>query len=368
MIRAICYVFFFYLCVFGMQSVSNLNIEYMFFNANTLPFFFCFCVTSWLIEKNKYIKINKRFELTWVDGLCKLSIAISIFIILATLTKQGRDAKLESISENIVLYYLSFINTAIIMIVLSSMFQPYNKIYGIKTTNLIMLTVVFAVFMSYSRSLAFFLLISCVLSGARLDITLRRLSIFILPVLLVVLMMPILQGRTEDYGFAMLRTIQNVYFYNAFPFYLGEELINSSAHYQGISFGYIGFLLSNILGVPLDSNYFFNEKILYEFIQLGTSLTYGDINANVMYPVWATTAVDFGNLSILFYVTVSIIILTLYYLNLTIMASWIFFRFYVLGFMVSPFLLRDTMFELSVALIVQFFIYGKNFIIKVGPK
>lgn len=344
-----------------MKHSGKLYIDYDFFNVDTLPFFVSFIITAWLVKRTSSINKVRSFDVSWIDLVCKLSIIISIVIIILTIRHQGRDAKLEAISANIILYYLSFINTAIIMIVLSSMFQPYNKEYSGKTTNLILFAVLLAIFMSFSRSLAFFLVVSILISGVKLKLSKKKIAIFISPLILMILMMPLLQGRTDDYMFAMLRTVQNVYFYNAFPFYLGESLLGLPEQYDGLSLGYPGFLIAKSLGLTLDSNAFFDNKVLYDFVKLGTSLTYGDINANVMYPTWAVVSVDFGYISFIVYALVTLTIMALLYNKLTIIGCWLYFRFYILGFMVSPVLLRDTMFELAIVVFLQFFIYRKRF-------
>lgn len=304
------------------------------------------------------------FDISWIGGVCKLSIMISIFIILLTLPQGSRDEKLEAISGNIVIYYLSFINTAFIIIILSSMFQPYQKKYDDKTLTLIVLAVLFSVFMSYSRSLAFFLVISVLLSGIEISFSKRKLALFIAPFLFLILVMPLFQGRTDDYGFAMVRTLQNLYFYNAFPFYLGESLLYEPEKFHGLSLGYPGYIVSKFFGTPLDSNAFFDQRVLYDFVNLGTSASYGDINANVMYPTWAVVSVDFGVWAFLAYAFTTLIIMILLYNKFTIIGCWLYFRFYVLGFMVSPFILRDTVFEFLIVVLLQFLFYKKRFIFR----
>lgn len=360
--RSILYILFFYLCVLGMQESGSLYIDYEFFNADTVPFFLCFMVTSWLIKKTGTFNGVNSFDISWIDVLCKLSILISVVIIILTLPYQGRDAKLEAVSANIILYYLSFVNTAFIIIILSSMYQPYQKEYTEKTASLIIFAILFAIFMSYSRSLAFFLVISFFTSEIKINLSKKKIFLFIAPFLVMVLIMPLLQGRTDDYIFAMVRTFQNLYFYNAFPFYLGETILRISEQFQGLSLGYPGYIVTKLFGFPLDSNVFFDQKMLYDFVILGTSLIYGDINANVMYPTWAIVSIDFGNMAFLVYLLTTLIIIALLYNKLTIIGCWLYFRFYILGFMVSPVILRDTMFEFAIVILLQFFFYKKRFV------
>lgn len=367
MLRSLLYILFFFISFKIVVATSYIYESVSFFSENTVPFYISFLLTNFVIHKYVPSKVKlSNFEFSWIAPLCNVSIFISLIIIILTLQVSGRDAKLEAISSNLILYYLSFLNTAIIIIVLSSFFQPYKKTLDSKTTKLIFFMVSLAILISYSRSLAFFLIISILVSGVHTSINLKKLILLGLPILTLVLLMPLLQGRTEDGVFAIIRTLQNVFYYNAFPFFLGEHLIERSDIYSGLSLGYGGYLFSNTFNLTLDSNAFFDNKVLYDFIKLGESLLYGDVNANVMYPLWAIVSIDYGPMSFLYYLTLSLTIIALMLCRLTVIASWIYFRCYILGFMVSPFLLRDTIFELVLVLLIQFFLYGKAY--KLGRK
>lgn len=338
------------------SSLDNVNA---YFNENTSPFYLFLIVTPVFLLKAKNDEQYLDIYYYIIQSLCKFSIILSLLIFFSSQGVSGRDETLEAISGNIYVYYLSFINTAIIIIVMASFFSPKVIFFDKKTANLIIIMVAVSTLMSFSRSIAFFFLTAYMLSGVKFKINLNKISFLLIPSVALVLVMPVLQGRTDDINFAIIRTFQNLIFYNSFPFYLGQDLLSKAQIHNGISFGLPGYLLSKIFGFSLASNSFFDNKMLYDFVNLGQSTIYGEINANVTYPTWAVIAVDYGEFSFLIYFLVTSLVAILRLNNFFILSGWLYYRFYILGMMVAPMILRDTIFEFAFVLMVEIYLFRR---------
>lgn len=343
-----------------MELNSSLDNVSSYFNENTFPFYLFFIITPIFLLKIKSDGQYLDLYSSLIQKLCKVSVILSFLIFLSSQGVSGRDETLEAISGNIYVYYLSFINTAIIMIVIASFFSPKVLSIDKKTSNLIIIMVAVSTLMSFSRSIAFFFLTAYLLSGIKFDINLKKIFFLLIPSVALVLVMPVLQGRTDDVNFAIIRTFQNLIFYNSYPFYLGQDLLSKSEIYYGISFGLPGYLISKLFGLGLMSNSFFDNKMMYDFVNLGQSALYGEINANVTYPTWAVVAVDYGEFSFLIYLLVTLLVAFLSFKNLFILASWIYYRFYLVGLMVAPMILRDALFEFVFVLMIELYLFSRT--------
>lgn len=355
--RALLFLIALGVSVLIINSYSNLfypvtlNFSYLW------PQALCLLIGYYLISRGCTIK-HLSDDLLWCIPVSKISIIISLVILVMTVGITGRDAKLEYISSTTLLYYLSLINSAILMMLLSAFMQPIYKELTKKTLSFIVIAILFFAFTNLSRTIAFYFVIALCLSKIKIDIS--KWKVFLWGVILITAMalMPILQGRTDSIAGAIERSILNIVFYIAYSFGLGGYLIHSDG-ISGISWGYLGYILSKTVNEPLQSNFFFDQKILYEFVRLGTSNIYGSLNANVMYPFWATLYYDFGDFSFIGYLFLLIIMCFSYIKKLYLIFAWIYFRFIVLGFLISPVLLRDSVIEMIIVLLFQFMLLRK---------
>ncbi|QMI38182.1 O79 family O-antigen polymerase [Escherichia fergusonii] len=352
--RVFLYVLILYLSVWITNEYSILSFPIEFNFLYLLPQILLLSFVYAFITRAKK-KSHQVDILEWVIPITKLSIVLSLIVLIITLPANGRDAKLEIISNNIVLYYLNMFNSSMLIVILSSMFQPCRSVVNKKVFFYIIFAIIAFSLTNLSRSMAFYFIIAICMSGLKFDIEKKKIISWGMVLIVVMILMPIFQGRTDNVEGALARSILNIVFYVSYSFGLGEYLIKET-HLSGISWGYFGYVLSKILNEPLTSNIFFDNKYLYEFIQLGKSDIYGLLNANVMYPLWATVYADFGMFSFIPYLFTFFIIVTSYFMRAYILFSWLFFRFAILGFLVSPVLFRDVVFEIVVVLAFEIFI------------
>lgn len=317
-------------------------------------------VISYLIMNNQRHNTIYIDDLQWCIPVAKASIALSMVILLVTLPVSGRDAKLEVISSNNLLYYINLINSGILMVLLCSLIQPIKIVLSKKTFIYILCALVFFSMTNLSRTMAFYFAIALFLSKIKIAITKRQFFLLCGGMILFMGLMPILQGRTDNVEGAIGRSILNIIFYLSYSFGLGDYLINNT-NVEGISTGYFGYALSKMVGEPLSSNIFFDNKMLYDFVNLGMSDIYGSLNANVMYPLWSTVYIDFGVYSFIPYIITLLFIIILLHARLSLLFSWFLFRFFALGFLISPILLRDVVIELIVVVVFQILIVKKKF-------
>ncbi|KZP67940.1 hypothetical protein ACQ7NX_02220 [Enterobacter cloacae subsp. dissolvens] len=316
-------------------------------------------IIGYLIMNSQRRKTIYIDELQWCIPVAKVSIALSFMILLVTLPVPGRDAKLEVISSNNLLYYINLINSGILMVLLCSLMQPIKVALSKKTFIYILCALVFFSMTNLSRTMVFYFAIAMFLSKVKLTITKRQLFLLFGGLILFMGLMPILQGRTDNVEGAIGRSILNIIFYLSYSFGLGDYLINNM-NVEGISTGYFGYALSKMVGEPLSSNIFFDNKMLYDFVSLGVSDIYGSLNANVMYPLWSTVYIDFGVYSFIPYLITLLLMIILLYARLLLLFSWFLFRFFALGFLISPVLLRDVVIELIVVVVFQILIVMKK--------
>lgn len=317
-------------------------------------------VISYLIMNNQRHNTIYIDDLQWCISVAKASIALSMVILLVTLPVSGRDAKLEVISSNNLLYYINLINSGILMVLLCSLIQPIKIVLSKKTFIYILCALVFFSMTNLSRTMAFYFAIALFLSKIKIAITKRQFFLLCGGMILFMGLMPILQGRTDNVEGAIGRSILNIIFYLSYSFGLGDYLINNT-NVEGISTGYFGYALSKMVGEPLSSNIFFDNKMLYDFVNLGMSDIYGSLNANVMYPLWSTVYIDFGVYSFIPYIITLLFMIILLHARLSLLFSWFLFRFFALGFLISPILLRDVVIELIVVVVFQILIVKKKF-------
>lgn len=317
-------------------------------------------VISYLIMNNQRHNAIYIDDLQWCIPVAKASIALSMVILLVTLPVSGRDAKLEVISSNNLLYYINLINSGILMVLLCSLIQPIKIVLSKKTFIYILCALVFFSMTNLSRTMAFYFAIALFLSKIKIAITKRQFFLLCGGMILFMGLMPILQGRTDNVEGAIGRSILNIIFYLSYSFGLGDYLINNT-NVEGISTGYFGYALSKMVGEPLSSNIFFDNKMLYDFVNLGMSDIYGSLNANVMYPLWSTVYIDFGVYSFIPYIITLLFMIILLHARLSLLFSWFLFRFFALGFLISPILLRDVVIELIVVVVFQILIVKKKF-------
>lgn len=357
--RAIVFILLLYVAVLITNQFSiltgiiNFNLTYVW------PQIFVLIAGYMIMHKqrNKTLSID---NLQWCVPVAKASIALSFMILVVTLPASGRDAKLAAISSSNLLYYITLINSGTLMVLLCSLLQPVKIVLAKKTFIYILLALVFFSLTNLSRTMVFYFAIALFLSNIKLDVTKKQLSALFLGLILLMALMPIFQGRTDNIEGAIGRSILNIIFYLSYSFGLGEYLI-SNVNVEGISTGYFGYALSKMVGEPLNSNIFFDNKMLYDFINLGVSDIYGSLNANVMYPLWSTVYVDFGDYSFIPYFLTLLFMYVLLSMRLLLLFSWFLFRFCALGFLISPILLRDVVIELIVVLSFQmFFITSKK--------
>ncbi|EOG1934489.1 hypothetical protein ACQFZT_003578 [Providencia stuartii] len=335
------------------SDVVGINFTYQW------PQIFLLFIGFYLIQKRKKYDNKSNSNLQWCIPLAKFSLIISFVILVLTFNISGRDEKLHEISSNLLLYYLSITGSGIIMVIISALLQPTTINLSKRTFFYIISSILFFSLTNLSRTLAFYFLIAILIAKIHLDMPKRKIISLSLVLVICMIVMPILQGRTDNIYGAVERSILNIIFYISYSFYLGDHLINQGG-LSGISWGYFGYLFTKLINEPLDSNIFFDQKLLYEFVNIGTSDLYGSLNANVMYPLWATVYYDYGNYSFIFYIVLFLFIIFTYKFNLTLLFSWLYFRFVVIGFLVSPLLLRDMIIETIIVFIVQFYIIHKK--------
>ncbi|AXU94489.1 hypothetical protein CI789_04095 [Erwinia persicina] len=351
--RIMLFLLILFLMVLFFNSVSVLYYPVSFELLYVLPHIVSLFIVAYSFYSEK--KKNKLLfdDSEWCISLCKLSLLISCSVIAATLGIAGRNERLDFISSNNLLYYSTLLNSSILMVVISTLFECINKNLSKKAIIYLIAAIVFFSFTNFSRSVAFFFVIAVLVSKVRINVPLKKVLIVGLPLAIIMLAMPVLQGRTTNIFEAFNRSILNIIFYTSYSFGLGTYLINKTG-FDGLSFGYIGYVISRFFNEALPSNSFFDSKYIYDFVNLGSSNIYGDLKANVMYPFWATTYYDFGILSFLPYLFLSAVIMFFNSRKWYILSSWLYFRFLILGFFISPILLRDVIFEILIVFLLQF--------------
>lgn len=356
--RALAFIFLLYAAVYItnqfsiLSSTIEFNLAYIWPQAVALLFGY-FVMNR---QRRKALVID---DLQWCIPVAKASIILSLMILVVTIPVSGRDAKLEVISSNIILYYINLINSGTLMVLLCSFMQPVKIAVSKKTFIYILCSLVFFSMTNLSRTMVFYFAIAMFLSNVKLAITKRQLVFLCGGLILLMGLMPILQGRTDNVEGAIARSVLNIIFYLSYSFGLGGYLINN-VNIEGISTGYFGYALSKMVGEPLGSNIFFDNKMLYDFVNLGVSDIYGSLNANVMYPLWSTVYIDFGAYSFIPYLITLLVMMICLYARLLLLFGWFLFRFFALGFLISPVLLRDVVIELLVVLAFQIFIIIKK--------
>lgn len=355
--RAIAFIFLLYAAVSITNLFSVLTSTIDFNLAYIWPQVFALIFSYFVMNRKRKIA-SYVDNLQWCIPVAKVSILLSFMILIVTIPVSGRDAKLEVISSNNLLYYINLINSGILMVLLCSLMQPVKIAISKKTFIYILCALVFFSLTNLSRTMVFYFAIAMFLSNVKLSITKRQLVLLCGGLVLLMGLMPILQGRTDNVEGAIGRSILNIIFYLSYSFGLGDYLINN-IHVEGISTGYFGYALSKMVGEPLGSNIFFDNKMLYDFVNLGVSDIYGSLNANVMYPLWSTVYIDFGVYSFIPYLITILFMLLLLKVRFLLLFSWFLFRFCALGFLISPVLLRDVVIELFVVLAFQVLIIMK---------
>ncbi|AVY98476.1 hypothetical protein DAI21_12840 [Lelliottia sp. WB101] len=356
--RAIAFIFLLYAAVSitnqfsALTSAIDFNLIYIWPQIAAL-------ILGYLIMIRQRRKTVYFDNLQWCIPVAKGSIALSLILLIVTFPVSGRDAKLEIISSSNILYYINLINSGTLMVLLCSLMQPIKIALSKKTFIYILCALVFFSMTNLSRTMVFYFAIAMFLSNVKINISKKQVVLLCGGVILLMVLMPILQGRTDNVEGAIGRSILNIIFYLSYSFGLGGYLI-SNINLEGISIGYFGYALSKIVGDPLNSNAFFDNKMLYDFVNLGVSDIYGSLNANVMYPLWSTVYIDFGSYSFIPYFITMLFMVVLLNARLLLLFSWFLFRFCALGFLISPVLLRDVVIELFVVMVFQVFLITRK--------
>lgn len=351
--RIMLFLLVLFMMVLFFNSVSVLYYPVSFELLYLLPHVMSLFIVAYLFYAEKKKNKSSFDDSEWSVSLCKFSLLISSMVIVATLGVSGRNERLDFISSNGLLYYATLLNSSILMVVISSFFECINKSLSKKAIIYVIAAVVFFSFTNFSRSVAFFFIIAILVSKVRVNVPIKKMVMVGLPLAIIMLAMPVLQGRTTNIFEAFNRSVLNIIFYTSYSFGLGTYLINKTG-FDGLSFGYIGYVVSRFFNEALPSNSFFDSKYIYDFVNLGSSDIYGDLKANVMYPFWATTYYDFGILSLFPYLFLILVIIFCNSRRWYVISSWLYFRFLILGFFVSPILLRDVVFEVLIILLLQF--------------
>jgi hypothetical protein len=212
-------------------------------------------VISYLIMNNQRHNTIYIDDLQWCIPVAKASIALSMVILLVTLPVSGRDAKLEVISSNNLLYYINLINSGILMVLLCSLIQPIKIVLSKKNFHLYFMRTCLFFNDKFIKNDGFLFCNCFILVKIKIAITKRQFFLLCGGMILFMGLMPILQGRTDNVEGAIGRSILNIIFYLSYSFGLGDYLINNT-NVEGISTGYFGYALSKMVGEPLSSNIF----------------------------------------------------------------------------------------------------------------